>query len=219
MTRAELRTLVLSWLDDPQGGYFTESQVNVFLNNAQKEVQKRLKKAGQNYYTKCIQTTLVVSQNDYVLPSGFTDLHRLEVVISGLAPNESKQSLMPITINQQDMIGTGTGTPQFYFVKKNRLVLLPAPDSALTLRMIYDPLVTDMSLDTDVPDVPEEYHELIALLAAEDGFIKDGRASELLIKKIATYQRDLDSDANERQQDHTRMVVETGSDSDAGMYW
>ena len=71
-------------------------------------------------------------------------------------------------------------------------------------------MVVDMETDNDVPDVPEDYEELIALLAAQDGFLKDGRASEILMKKIAEYEKDLDSDANERLQDQPRAIVDNG---------
>ena len=42
MTRSDLRTAVLSWADDNQGAYFTAAQVNVWLNMAQREVQKAI---------------------------------------------------------------------------------------------------------------------------------------------------------------------------------
>lgn len=218
MTFRQLKDLVASWLDDLQFGYFTEPQVEVFINNATKEVQKRLIKAGQNYYNIPVQTTLVVNQNDYVLPDDFKKLHRLEVVISGSCPNESVQEILPITTNQQDLVPTGVGTPLCYYFKKSRLVLKPAPDTALTMRMIYSYLVQDMTLDTDTPDVPESYHELIALLAAQDGFIKDGRSSPLLEKKLKQFEDDMDSDAQERNQDSPRSIVQTTNDYSGAFY-
>lgn len=219
MTFGELKSLVSFWLDDLQFGYFTEAQVSVWLNNAQKEVQKRLIKAGDNYYVKCVQTTLVVNQNDYVLPEDFKKENRLEVVISGTVPNESVNAITPITLNQQDLVVTGVGTPQWYYFKRNRIVVIPAPDTALPLRLYYSYLVADMTLDTDVPDVPESYHELIALLACQDGFLKDGRVNDLLMKKITAYQLDMDSDADERNQDMPRSIVETGIDFQGGYLW
>jgi len=219
MTRGELRTLVLSWLDDANAGYFTPAQVNVFLNNAQRTVQKRLIKAGQNYYVKCVTTSLVVNQADYVLPLNFKKVHRLEIIISGSSPNENVCPLAPITINQQDYIANGAGTPSAYFIKKNRLVLRSVPDQTYSMRMLYSYEVADMELDADEPDCPPAYHELIALHAAEDGFLKDGRSSELLSKKLEQYKIELDQDAQERNQDVPRMVVQTNNDYDGGFFW
>lgn len=219
MTLAELRTLVLSWLDDPLAGYYTPAQVNVFLNNNQRTVQKRLIKAKQNHYVRCVQTTLVVNQADYVLPEDFKDLNRLELITSGLPPNETKSPLGPITLNQQDMIPSMTGTPMAYVFKKNRLVLYPAPDVAYPLRLFYTYSVTDMVNDSDVPDVPEDYHELIALLAAQDGFLKDGRSSDLLNKKLKEFQEQMDQDLQERSMDQPRGIVQTGYSAGTEFYW
>lgn len=219
MNFRQLKDLTASWLDDLNFGYFTETQVSVWTNNAQKEVQKRLLKAGKNYYTKCVQTTLVVNQSDYVIPDDFKKLHRLEVIVSGTPPNESKSPLSAITANQQDYIASGSGTPQAYYFKKNRLVVLPFPNATLTMRLLYSYEVTDMSADSDVPDVPDGYHELIALLACEDGFLKDGRVNELLQKKLASFQKDMDDDAQERNQDMPRTIVETGASFDGGFDW
>ena len=217
MTFLDLQNLTAFWLDDLQFGYFTSTQVKLWLNNAQKELQKRLIKAGANYYVKGVQTSLVISQRDYVLPEDFKKLNRLEIVVSGSNPNESVTSLKEITLNQQDLVSTGVGTPAVYTIKRNRLILRPAPDTALNLRMEYTYQVTDMVLDTDIPDCPDSYHEYIALLACQDGFIKDGRLSALLDKKIKDYERDLDADADERAEDAPRMIVETGSDFPGGL--
>lgn len=220
MNRGQLRNLALYWLDDLNAGYFTETQVNLWLNNAQKEVQKRLVKAGQNYYIKCVQTTMVYGQTDYVLPEDFKKLNRLEIVTSGAPPIETKYPLSQITMNQQDLLAQAVyGAPQAYFLKKNRLSVLPPPDNTYLMRLYYTYMVVDMDTDLDTPDVPEDYEELIALLAAQDGFIKDGRTSETLLKKISEYEKDLDSDANERLQDQPRTIVDNGFFSEGVWYY
>ena len=162
---------------------------------------------------------MVVNQSDYVLPDDFKKLHRLEIVMSGTAPNEDLSQVVPITLNQKEFAPGGNGTPLVYFFKKNRIVLNPAPDTALTIRLFYSYEVTDMVLDTDEADVPTAYQELIPLLAAEDGFIKDGRGSALLEKKLKQFQLDMDSDAQERNQDVPRGIVETGGGGAGSYYW
>lgn len=214
----EQQNAVAYILDDLNFGYFTPTQVKYWLNNAQKEVQKRLVKAGQNYYTKQCQTTMVVNQLEYVLPEDFKKEHRLEFVVSGVYPNESITPLSPITRNQMSLVSTGQGAPEFYYFRKNRIILNRPPDQAYVMKMDYTYLVADMVNDSDQPDVPASYHELVPLLAAQDGYIKDGRVSELLVKKIQDYERDFDSDAQERNQDMPRSIIETGSDNQ-GFFW
>jgi hypothetical protein len=49
-------TLMLSWLDDPNAGYFSASDTLAWLNQAQREVQKQLILAGENWYVKPVET-------------------------------------------------------------------------------------------------------------------------------------------------------------------
>lgn len=214
MTLSELRSLCSFWLDDIQQSYFTPTQLNMFLNRALKEVQKYIVGSGQDYYQHCVQTTLVVNQRDYVLPEDFQKLNRLEVVISGTSPNETFSVVSPMTLNQKDQLFAFTGTPGNYYYKNNRLVLEPAPNLPLILRLVYVYIVADMENDYDVPDCPEQYHEMIAILAAIDAFIKDGRDASLLLTKKTEYLERMKQDVDERSIDQSRNVKESGNYAD-----
>jgi len=214
-----LQDLTVSYLDDLNYGYFTQTQVKVWVNQAKNEVQKRLIKAGANYYTKAVTTPTVINQRYYTLPADFRKINRLEIVTSGTIPNESSVQIQPITINQIDLTVGGVGQPQYYYIDKDCIVLQPAPDVAQTLRLMYTYSAADMTASTDVPDVPSQYHQLIALLATEDGFLKDGRTPEFIAKKIKEYDEMLYADSTDRQQDTVRMIVSTGSDSAGSLYW
>lgn len=209
MTRAEIRTLALSWLDDPDGGYFTSAQMNVFINNAQREVQKQLVQAGQNYYLKRAETTTVVGQADYILPTDFLKSHRLEWIDSGTGTNESRIQIYPITVNQQNITTPALGIPAVYSLLQERFTLYPTPQSAKVVRLYYSYRVTDMSADSDTPDVPADYHEYIAILAAMDGFVKDDRAPQNLVKKMEDYKVLMKQTADDRRQDKPRRVLIT----------
>lgn len=218
MTRSDIRTLILSWLDDSQSGYFDTTTLNTWINLAQREVQKLLLQAGVNYYATPVTTSTVSGQADYVLPSDFITLHRLEIVISGTGVNENRQPLGPITINQQDLVLISSGIPTNYYIKKDRVTVSPTPDNTYTLRLYYAPRVADLTADGDTPDVPEQFMEYVAVLAAYNGFIKDDRAPDNLIAKKAKYEELLKQQASERTQDISRQVVVT-RDYDSGYYW
>lgn len=217
MTRIEARTIVWGWLDDPQGAYFTEALVNTWLNLAQREVQKRLLQAGQNWYMKPVQTTTVASQADYVLPSDFLVEHRIEIVISGTGVNENRQPLEAITLNQQDQVSIGLGVPTNYYIKKDRVTLSPTPQQAYTMRLYYSPRVSDLTQDTDTFDVPEQFVEYVPIVAALNGFIKDDRAPDNLLIKKKEYEDLLKQSAVGRTQDSSRRVVSRNT-FDRGWY-
>jgi len=212
MTLNDLQNLCAFWLDDLNMTYFTPTQLTFWLNNAQREVQKILLQSHVNFYVTRVQTTLVVNQNDYVLPSDFMTLHRLEMINNGVPPFEDTVCLDPITINQQDLVPSQVGTPQFYFFKKNRLTLLPAPDTALPLRLYYSYAVSDMVNLTDEPDIPRPYHELLGVLATIDGLMKDGRDQSAMQLKKAYYENLLKQETQDRNEDSPRVVTQTGND-------
>lgn len=215
MTRSEIRTLILSWLDDPNGGYFTSSVVNTWINLAQRQVQQLLLQAGENWYQKPVDTLCVVGQADYVLPSDFMVEHRLEIVVSGTGVNENRQPLLPMSTNSQDQVPLANGIPTNYYIKKDRVTISPVPQQAYTMRLYYSPRVADLTSDSDTPDIPEQFMEFVAILAAYDGFIKDDRAPENLVAKKLTYETLLKQMSEDRTQDMSRQVVQT-SVFDAG---
>lgn len=218
MTRAEMNSLILSWLDDVSAGYFTPAQTNVWINQAQRQVQQELIMAGQNWYMLPVETITIVGQQDYLYPSDFLKLHRLECVISGTGTNENRQALGQMTTNQQDLVSLASGQPTNFYLKKDRFTISPTPSVAQTMRLYYSYLVADLTSDSSVPDVPSEFQEYVAILAAFDGFIKDDRAPDNLIAKKATYEKRLTDMKTQRAQDMSRQVVMV-NDYDSGSWF
>lgn len=219
MTRLDIKTLMLSWLDDANAGYFTDSNNNLWINQAQKQAQARLLKAGQNWYEIPVETIMVVGQSDYVLPSDFLIEHRIEVVQSGTGLNEVRKPVREITTNQQDGVAITQGLPQLYSIKKDRFTVFPTPDQPYVMRLYYSGLVADLGSDSDVPNIPGQFHEYVAVLACFNGFIKDDRAPQNLVAKKMELEQVLDQMAADRMQDSSRQVVQT-VDYDSQMdYW
>ena len=224
MTLADLRFLVWSWLDDQDGiqtgtgGYFTNSQVDTWLNNALFEVQKQLIEANENWYVNCATATTVANQREYALPADFLSSVRLEYILSGSGVTENVVQVIPITLNQQNMIGKQAGTPGGYVVMKDTFLLFPAPDAAKTIELWYNRKIGPMTLTTDTPDVPTQYQEYIAVLAAYNGFIKDDRVPSVLETKKQQYLDLLKKAAEDRQLDFPRSV-RCYDDDASGFYW
>lgn len=212
MNLLQLKNLTVSYLDDLQFGYFSEAQVKVWLNNAQRKVQRLLIEAKQNFYLKCVETQTQVNICNLVLPLDFMIAHRVEMVLSGVFPNESKTTLAPITLMQQDLLGPTPSTPQAYYFKRNNLCFAPIPDNTYTIRLTYSYEVTDMVNDSSVPDVPERYHELLAIYAAIDGFLKDDRDNAYLMKIADDYIAMMKRESQQRQEQESRRVVNMDSD-------
>jgi hypothetical protein len=212
-TVAQHTTLMLSWLDDANAGYFDAATTLIWLNQAQREVQKQLILAGENWYVKPVETLTVSGQADYLLPSDFLKEHRLEYIPTGYGTtSEVRSPLTCITLNQQDFIPVCLGDPANYYIKKDRFTVSPIPQTSnLYFRLYYSYKITDLTLTTDIPDIPEEFQEYVTLLAAYNGFIKDDRTPENLVLKITDYKERLKQMADDRTQDSSRRVVMTDS--------
>jgi len=211
MTRGEIKTLARQWLDDEDGGYFTDSFMDAVINNAQREAQKRLLNAGEDYYTKCVYTMLVSGQDRYALPTDFMELYRLEYVTSGSGATASRQRVYPITRNEQDISRYQTsGDPYNYYLNKDTLQLVPVPNSAKRMDLEYAYRVADLTADAETPDVPADYHEYLAVMAARDGFLRDGRDMTPIERKLRYYDEMFRETAEQRRKDSPRMIVATG---------
>lgn len=210
MTFLEIQDLALSWLDDPSAGYFTRPQIRTWVNNAHREVQKLLLNSSEDYYTKCARTSTVAGQSQYQLPPDFVKLQRLSFIYDGSGDNARYQRIFPITRNEQDLVNINqTGDPQSFFFNKDTLTLVPTPNRGVVLHLDYTYRVSDMTADGDEPDVPEDYHEFLAILCARDGFLKDGRDFGPIERKLAYFEEMLKQNAEQRNQDSPRYVVAT----------
>lgn len=211
MTLGELQGFVGIIVDDINFGYFKLNQVTLFLNNASKQVQKLLLQAGQNFYIKCVTTTMVINQAEYAVPDDFSKVMRFETY-TGTVPNETITILEPITTMEDSLLDNKPGTPCAYWLKTRKFVLNQPPQTADVLRLYYAYQIGDMAASNDEPDVPERYHEMIGYYAIRDCFIKDGREISWVDKKIDEYKMQLKQDAQKRREDRSKMVSVTELD-------
>ena len=218
MTFLQLRTLTLDWLDDPNAGYFSTTVVNLRLNLALKELQKRLISANKEYYAKCVQTDTVASQKAYALPDDFYQILRLERIAQGVTNNYPNFKIEAITPNERDNYIDDTGAPVAYYMQKNNIMLVPTPDSVYEIHLEYSYQVADMVNDSDEPDAPEFFHEYSAVLATRDCLINDGRPLDPITAKMKDYETLLKQIADQRQADSPRMVVAAGGGGMWGDY-
>lgn len=212
MNLSQLETLVWTWLDDVNGTYFLKSQIDVWINNAQREVQKQLIQAGENYYVEKMQGITTANQDTYALPTDFRKCHKFEVVIGGAVGtvNEIRQTMTPVTYVQLDLISQTTGTPACYCLKRNVVTLRPIPDVAYTMYLHQSYRVVDMVNPNDLPDIPQDYHEYLAVIATIDGFLRDQRdPSPFVVSKQEKYLKLLKQDADDRDVSAPKSVVVT----------
>lgn len=222
MTLAQLRSLTLAWLDDPNGTYFTQPVLDLRLNLALQELQKRLISANKEYYLECVKTDTVIGQQAYSLPDDFMQVIRLEWYLPGQTTTTQSNMILPITPNQRDLVGSVQAQyPQFYSMAKNNIILWPIPQTAVEVHLEYSYQVASMVVAGDIPDAPAYFHEYIAVLATRDCLIQDGRPLGPMEQKLQAYELLLKQIADQRQADAPRMIVATGANGygSGGNWW
>lgn len=155
----EIFTRVTRTFGDEVQAQITTADVIRWVNDAMREI------ANNNNLLQVKATSPTTAQvSAYALPTGIARLH--SVRFRGFA-------LQSITIEQADeMIGSvdltiqqgyPTGMSTHYWIYANQINLYPAPDttSANDLTLYYTRQATPVALTTDVPEVPEQYHNRI----------------------------------------------------------
>lgn len=209
MTFAEMQSLASEYLDDSSNGYFTLPFLKQRLNLSAKELQKRLRLAAQQYYVTCVKTNTIALQNVYSLPTDFLDVVRIEYVTQGSGSTASTQKILPMTPNQRDLVSSTQGSPAYYYLQNNSIILTPTPDTIYEMHLEYTYYIADMVNSSDVLDAPAEFHEYPVLLTVRDCMVKDMRPLGNIETKLKEYEELLKQMAVERQVDGARMVVST----------
>lgn len=140
-----------------------------------------------------------VSANDYF------KLDRLNIANNGIDP------FYPVRNNYLQQSG--------YFVVASKIYFRPVPTNANQIRLWFVPKVIDMDIDTDIPGIPSEYHEILAEYASIQCLRKSGEGIFQEAYKIwqDELQNMLDSAKNKDQQAAT-MVITDDWDSDYNRY-
>lgn len=143
---AKYRDLVKAWLNQGQRRSVIESEI-------------RTQEASDEFSTEA-------NVSSYTLPTDFSreiDFYN----------TETHELLIPVGVRDYDSFPTSTGRPYTYTVVGNKLVLYPTPDGVYPLAFRYWKLPSDMVNDTDTPEIPVQYHELLIAYAMKKAFQRE----------------------------------------------
>lgn len=216
MNFLQMQEAVSYTLDDLSFGYFTTTQVKRWLNNAQFEAQKIIVQSDEGSFVKCVQTTCIVGQDEYVLPEDMLKINRVQIIQSPDTANELSSQIFPVVLSQIAKFTRTNAYPSVYYLRRNRLVLVSPPDNTYTLRIDYTYRLAELVNDSDTSEIETQYHEYLTILAAIDGFLKDDRAATQLIAKKQWYEKLFEEDAEDRKVDTPRHVIMMDDDIGGG---
>ena len=93
---------------------------------------------------------------------------------SFIASNIEKNRYKPLTLLH----------PIKFYLQKDKVYFQPLPQTIRTIRYYYTYRIADVTLESETPDIPPQYHEYLANLIAMKCFLKDGRDPGFILNEV-----------------------------------
>lgn len=164
MNLAQIRTMVKDMLHSsgqntavPEDTFWTDGEINAFINAGQRELQKHIKLANSEYFDRIMSSadsafvthgrsydpgslTWVADTSEYTLPP---DLVRLKLIWDNASSDRVR--LRHIDLRKEDFVLTfgedaGTGGREFWYtiVAARTLIIRPIPQEVRNFTLIYE---------------------------------------------------------------------------------
>ncbi len=213
-TRADLRARVRTYIAEATQAFYTDTEINYAINDAQQELGVELAQVGEYYFVNPSPTTItpVVNQPTYSLATDLYKLVRVEIQSTG-------EQVPMIDINEKSIdnlaipplvntAGYGAGM-QAYLVGNSIGFTPPPTDPSLVFQYWYIPILPDLTADTDVTNIPRSFVDICAIIAAIDMLIKDEDDTTPLERKLARKIEQAKRAARNRQVQNPKYVRRT----------
>lgn len=163
MNRSEIRTDVRTLLNEPTAGFWTDANLNTYINKANQRVNSIIAATKEDYFTLSATFSTVANTKSYTFPSDCRFIRRMEhYSVSDPSYKLKVDELkFPRTEMQGDWPFLEPGMPKRYTVYGTQFNLEPIPDDIYTMRIYYDSRKDDLALDAESPSSPTDFHDLI----------------------------------------------------------
>jgi len=158
-----LRTI----LDEVTAGYFTDAQLKLYINHAIRDI------AATSGCIRHIDTATVTSGTRTVAFSGYKCAAVEYTPVSG-----NPYYLIKINPNQVNHVNTNGLEPQFWYEFGSSIGIEPLPAATYTDKLqlyIEDFPTGDMTVDTEIPQIPPAFQPLIIPKALAQAFMQDNK--------------------------------------------
>lgn len=193
-TLATLRTNVRTYLDEAQAGYWTNAQLNGFINESKDRCQQEVKKLQDDYWDvirtsldgtvtlasgasyDCASFRLLPGTMVYTGPDDVLELRSARVVTSGY------EWIKVLHKDQADLDFRGlramtvTLTPAaIYFdqIGESDLLVVPPLDVTLDLELTYVRMIPDLAADGDELEMPHPLYIAVQEYATATALMMD----------------------------------------------
>lgn len=137
-------------------GLFGISRVNTFINDGYQMICRRV-----DYYIdeSTLDFSTISGTALYPQPTDFARDRALR-------QTDVEVELLGVELRLIDRSAPATGTPRYYALDGLKLHLYPTPDGVYPLELRYWKMPALLVADSDVPNLPADYHRLLWIYAA-----------------------------------------------------
>lgn len=168
MNLGTMRTNIRNLINEPSAGFWTDVQLNSYINMAVERMNSIISTERQDYFTVSATFTALQNVRDYSFPSDCKYIRRMEIYDTADPNNITKidELKFPRLEANGDWLFTQNGQPQRYIIRATQFAIEPIPDDNYPMRIYYDQIQPALAVDTDVPTGPVDFHDMIVYWAA-----------------------------------------------------
>lgn len=173
---------------------YSSTEIKNYINDAQNDIFNEFKlpqlQATQNY-------TLTINESDITNGSGLPSDY-VQAVNLVITADNYERPLTYVDFREIDRFDTDpddtdanpANVPDRWYYYNDTIRVFPVPSSAFTVTLKYYKRPTELSSDSDVPQVPKEFEELLVLGAAyrvlqvKDNYDQAGILENSFIEKL-----------------------------------
>lgn len=214
---AEITTRVQRQFGDEANSQITQADIIRWINDAMREIVHR----NKLLQVKATTDTLT-GVRSYALPSDISKLYSIQyngVQLTNLSMAEVDSLVGNKDITTQQ--GYPTGVPTHYYIWADQINLYPAPDRNMDegLSAYYSRTATQVADGTDIPEVPDEYHNRILEYCLAQAYELDENFEQSAAKMAVFEQKVTAQNSIDEQQQELYPFITTSEDEDCVNYY
>jgi hypothetical protein len=230
MDLSTLRASARSKADEQATGFIDNTELDRFINQGYRYVYGYLVQQYQDFFIVKGTTgnggliSVLGGQNEYSLPTNMYKLVRVERRNLNDSNENNWRKLPRLNLGNDQIndfypIREGRDQGFGFYIAGDKIYLRPLPSGPFDIRLWFIPRTNTLTLATDVPVLPEEYHELVAEFAAIQMLRKSGEG--IYRESIEQFQLEMKSMVDtsiHRNFEPEQMIVSDDSDFDRWVY-
>ena len=195
-TLSDLRTAVRDYLDESSSSFWTDAQLNRYINRARDRVWNEVRKLGEDYYMvtrpaadgtltilgesfDCSGLGITVGGTTLTLPQDFAEVKLIQVTTGGYENIRVEYRDLTHPDMRDAMDVPSNITPSIYYfdvIAERTLRYAPKSDTALSLSITYVQRFDDLSSDSDTLTMPYPFFMAVEHYAVASAMLQDRNA-------------------------------------------